>query len=114
MAASALITRVEVESAFAKAVRVGALSETDAREAQGAFHRTWPDLVRIQVSDFIVAHAGELVWTHGLRAYDAVHLATALLWQSAIDESVTFATFDRKLWQAAQITGLKCFPRTFD
>ncbi len=104
------VTRVEVESAFAKSVRVGLLTDADARLAQATFVTLWPDLIRIHVSDFIVTSASELVWTHGLRAYDAVQLATALFWQRSIGQTVVFATYDQKLWQAAQAAGLIPFP----
>lgn len=104
------VTRVEVESAFAKSVRVGLLTKADARLAQATFVTLWPDLIRIHVSDFIVTSASELVWLYGLRAYDAVQLATALFWQCSIGGAVVFATYDQKLWQAAQSAGLIPFP----
>jgi len=104
------VTRVEVESAFAKSVRVGLLTEADARLAQVTFVTLWPDMIRIHVSDFVVTGAAELVWLYRLRAYDAVQLATALFWQRSIGEAVVFATYDQKLWQAAQSAGLIPFP----
>jgi predicted nucleic acid-binding protein len=104
------VTRVEVESAFAKSVRVGLLTEADARQSRSAFIGVWPDLICIHVSDFVVTGAAELVWLYGLRAYDAVQLATALFWQRSIGEAVVFATYDQKLWQAAQSAGLIPFP----
>ena len=108
------MTRVEVESAFAKSVRVGLLTDADARLAQATFVALWPDLIRIHVSDFVVTSASELVWIYGLRAYDAVQLATALFWQRSIGQAVVFATYDQKLWQAAQSAGLIPFPATLN
>ena len=54
--------------------------------------------------------AASLAWEYGLRGYDAVHLATALLWQETIGEPVTLATFDRQLWQAGDQAGLTTWP----
>ena len=54
--------------------------------------------------------ADDLAWQYGLRGYDAMHLAAALLWQDGLEESVTLATFDRQLWQAGRQSGLAVFP----
>ena len=57
----------------------------------------WPDLMRVQVSEMIIAQAGAMAWDHGLRGYDAVQLAAAAAWQDAPGARVTLATFDRHL-----------------
>ncbi len=44
---TAMISRVEVVAGFARAVRVGALSESDAETARRVFHSDWPDLTRL-------------------------------------------------------------------
>ena len=54
--------------------------------------------------------AGNLAWEHNLRGYDAVHLAAALSWGEALNAPVTLATFDRQLWQAAKMQGLRAYP----
>jgi len=43
-------------------------------------------------------------------AYDAVHLASALLWQEKLNMPVTLATFDRELWLAGQKSGMEVWP----
>jgi hypothetical protein len=45
-----------------------------------------------------------------LRGYDAVHLAAAQIWQEKLERSVTLATFDQDLWDAAPKTGLEAWP----
>ncbi len=107
---TALITRAEVAAALSKAARVGALTETEARRSLQEFRAHWPALTAIQITETLIAMADHLAWEHGLRGYDAVHLAAALTWQEALGESVTVATYDRQLWQAAQITGLVVWP----
>jgi hypothetical protein len=69
-----------------------------------------PDYVRIRVTETLVARTDSLAWQYGLRGYDAVHLAAALLWQEGLEESVTLATFDRQLWEAGKQSGLAVFP----
>lgn len=51
-----------------------------------------------------------IAWEHGLRGYDAVHLATALVWRETLGEAVTVATWDRELWRAARDAGLSPWP----
>jgi predicted nucleic acid-binding protein len=89
-----------VAAALARAARVGALSRDEAQAAIQVFYTQWPDLVRLQLTKVILAQAGTLAWTHGLRGYDAVHLAAAHFWQASLGEAVTLAAFDRQLWEA--------------
>ena len=109
-AGTAIICRAEVAAALAKAVRTGTLKQSDALASLEKFRSEWSDLIRVQVSERLVARADALAWEHSLRGYDAVHLAAALVWQEALGESVTLATFDEPLWQAAQQEGLVPFP----
>jgi len=39
-----------------------------------------------------------------------VHLAAALLWQEAIGEIMTLATFDHQMWEAAQKLSMNTWP----
>jgi predicted nucleic acid-binding protein len=110
VAATALISRAEVAAAFGKAVRMRVLPREMAQLGLEAFYSQWPDFVRIQVNETVVARAGALAWEHGLRGYDAVHLAAATGWAEAMNEQVTLATFDVALWQAATRTGLAGCP----
>ncbi|HIE39572.1 MAG TPA: PIN domain-containing protein [Anaerolineae bacterium] len=107
---TASISRAEVTAALARAVRVGALTEEEALAAAGVFRGEWPDMIRVQVTEVVVSRADGLAWEHGLRGYDAVHLAAASLWQDALGEPVTFSTFDRRLWAAAEKVGLTPHP----
>ena len=107
---TALISRAEVAAALAKAVRVNALTQEEALACLQVFRNEWPDLVRVQVTEMVVARADALAWDHGLRGYDAVHLAAASAWQDAIGGRVVLATFDRHLWTAAESMGLEAYP----
>jgi predicted nucleic acid-binding protein len=107
---TALISRAEIAAALAKAVRMGALMQEEALASLQVFREEWPDLVRVQVTEMVVTRADALAWEHGLRAYDAVHLAAASLWQDAMSERITLSTFDRRLWTAAERAGLALHP----
>jgi predicted nucleic acid-binding protein len=110
IAGTVVITRAEVAAAFAKAVRMTALTQDEAQACIERFRRDWPHLVRTRVTEATVARADQLAWQYQLRGYDAVHLAAALLWQDALGVMVTMATFDRKLWQAAARAGVLTYP----
>lgn len=105
-----VITRAEVAAALAKAVRMAALTQDEAQTCLERFRRDWPQLVRTRVTEATVARADQLAWQFQLRSYDAVHLAAAVLWQDALGELVTLATFDLKLRQAAAQSGLLTYP----
>jgi predicted nucleic acid-binding protein len=107
---TALISRAEVAAALAKAVRMDALTREEALASLQVFRNEWPDLVRVQVTEILIARADALAWEYGLRGYDAVHLAAASLWQDAMREQVILSTFDRRLWAAARRAGLACHP----
>ncbi len=106
-----LISRAEVTAAIAKAVRIKLLLHDEATRALQSFRTQWADLVRLQLTETMVARADALAWEYGLRGYDAVHLAAMLFWQETLGEVVTLATFDRQLWQAGQNTGVSVWPR---
>jgi predicted nucleic acid-binding protein len=105
-----VISYAEICAALARAARVGALSESKAQAARERFYADWPTYVRVQVTEELVARAGELAWQHGLRGYDAVHLAAASVWQTRMAAPVTFVTFDRALWKAARTEGFEALP----
>jgi uncharacterized protein len=105
-----LICRAEVAAAFAKSVRTRALTYGDALECLRSFRRDWSTIVRLQLTEQVVARADALTWDYGLRGYDAVHLASALVWQDSAREPVTLVTFDKPLWEAATQTGLIAYP----
>lgn len=107
-----LLTRAEVSAALARAVRLGWVRRDDGEAALLVFRAQWPRLARLQLTEPLLARADAEAWDHGLRGYDAVHLAAALVWQETVREPVTLATFDRELWRAGQAAGLAVWPAT--
>lgn len=110
MIGTALVSRAEVAAALGKAVRMGVVNREEGFANLQAFRDEWFDLVRLDITDELVARADEYAWQFGLRGYDAVHLAAATSWQSALGQRITLATFDRPLWDAAKQTGLSVYP----
>ncbi len=109
---TSLISRAEVSAALRKAVRMSAITLEEGAEALKAFRSHWIHLARLKVEETTVAQADALAWEYDLRGYDAVHLASALLWREAIGEPVTLAAFDQQLWNAAQKAGFAVWPES--
>ncbi len=110
LAATALVSRAEVSAALAKSARVGVLTRAEAESALRQFRTHWPDMFRLRITEALAARADELAWKHGLRGYDAIHLATALGWGVGLSEAATLATYDQQLWRAAQNEGFLVWP----
>jgi uncharacterized protein len=108
--AVSLVVRAETSAAFAKASRLNWVTRDAAAAALGLFRADWPSLTRLAVTEAVMAEADRMAWAHGLRGYDAVHLASAALWQDAMGSPVTVATFDRQLWDAAAAIGMDVWP----
>ncbi|NPV09095.1 MAG: type II toxin-antitoxin system VapC family toxin [Anaerolineae bacterium] len=100
----------EVPAALAKATRLGSVSLEDARAALQAFLHEWERYERIPLDGRLGREAGELAWRHGLRGFDAVHLAAAIRAGQLHGESVTLVTYDHRLAEAAKAAGLEVYP----
>ena len=105
-----VVSRVEVAAALARASRIGALKREAAAKALRLFNDHWETLIRLELSEPLAARAARLAWEHGLRGYDAVQLAAALLWRESLGETIVMATYDRELWRAARASGLLPWP----
>jgi predicted nucleic acid-binding protein len=107
---TAALTLPEIAAALAKAIRLGWVPEAETRQAWQDFLSHWPTYTRLPVSTGIIERGAYLTWRYGLRAYDAVHLASALSWKEMIGQDVVFACFDKNLNKAAQQEGLQIWP----
>lgn len=102
---------VEVTSALMRRVREGVLTNADYGQAQNAFRA---DCLRqyelVTAVGGVIDQANRLLETHALRAYDAVHLATAVVsnrYFLANDLApLVFLSADHRLNQAASAEGL--------
>ena len=52
----------------------------------------------------------KVIANHGLRGFDAIHLASALTIGSAVGDNLLFACYDEKLKYAAQAEGVDTLP----
>jgi predicted nucleic acid-binding protein len=93
--------RAEMYSGLTQRHREGVVSQLQYRLACKRFERDWMALVKVELGAEILSSARGLIQRHGLRALDAIHLASALGLQAAANEPVTFVAADPRLLQAA-------------
>lgn len=101
----------EVPAALARAARIGRIDERSALLMTERFREDWHSSYAVfPLSTTTAEEAGDLAWKHGLRGYDAVHLACCLRAASLLDERMVMVTYDRELWMAARSEGLETIP----
>ncbi|MDP8953215.1 MAG: type II toxin-antitoxin system VapC family toxin [Actinomycetota bacterium] len=117
---ASLLVYAEARSAFSRKVRDGHLDD----ERHDALVERLDDEIAdayalYPVGEELVYFAGDLTREHGLRAYDAVHLATALTFRDEArseaatsragspgePEELLMLTFDKDLYKAARSEG---------
>lgn len=109
------LTRVEVAAALWRKNRMGQLDSGATQILLREFDADYlqPDqgrFVPIRVSAELLEAAIDLAAAHGLRAYDAVQLASAAAVRSADPDCTTFAAFDVDLRDAAARIGFRLLP----
>lgn len=101
----------EIVAALARKARTGELTPAEATRAIQAFRQDWAVWYRVlSVRPAVTDRAMDLVERHGLRGYDAVHLAAALAAGEARRRGglspLTFVSADNMQRQAAAVEGL--------
>ena len=100
--ATSVVAFPEARSAFARLAHEGVLSEEDHAAVKAAFLRDWDSFFKIRVLKRVYERAGDLTERHGLRGFDALHLASYLgVQEGADEEDVVFSAFDHRLTTAA-------------
>lgn len=93
----------EARAALAQARRVGRLTTAQLRNAVDTLDERYLQLDVVNFDEGLARHAGELAEAHGLRAYDAVHLAAA---HRVADADLVLVAGDRALLVAAEAVGM--------
>lgn len=94
---------VETRAALARAERSGRATRRRAVFVRELIDELWQEVARVDPAEFLILRAAELCDLHGLRAYDAVHLASC---ESMDDDGVVLVAADRDLLSAATSHGL--------
>lgn len=111
LVATSAIAYVEARAAFARRHWEGGLSAGGHRSLTRDFERDWSRYLTIEVAAAVIRRAARLAERHRLRAYDAVHLASARTVADRVARPFTFASWDAALARAAAREGLEPLPR---
>jgi predicted nucleic acid-binding protein len=98
-------TEVEIASALARLLRMNLMPALDWKKASrtaGELALSW---TVVEPSDAVRSNAQRLVLNFDLRAGDALQLAAALEWCQNLPAGKTFLTADRRLRDAALLSG---------
>jgi predicted nucleic acid-binding protein len=98
---------VEARAAFARRRREGGLERAVYRQCVARLEEDWERYLRVEVSETLIKSAARIAEMHRLRAYDAVHLASALALRTRLGASMGFASWDALLEAAATRAGLQ-------
>lgn len=111
------LVRVGVPAALWRKQRIGELTADDARLLVADFEADYfgsdaepPRFAAVTATAGILDEAVRLCASHGLRAYDAVQLSSALAVRHADESCTAFAAFDRSLRRAAAAEGFDLVP----
>ena len=109
---TSLVTAIEVACTFARRQREGLLSSDDHHQLLLAFDYDFAHRCNVlDVEPIVIDAARQMANRQPLRAYDAVHLATAWLINEELlraDKSpLTFVCADERLIAVAQAEGLR-------
>jgi len=102
------ITWAEAHAALSRRAREVVEDAVGIEQAKAALARDWPHLVVLDVSQTLVALAGEYADTFALRAYDSIQLAAASEAGRVSQTHIFFACFDTRLNRAAKVLGMQC------
>jgi len=100
---TSLLAYAEARAALASASRAGRLTSQQHRRAKRQLTERLDQMLVVDVSEDVVFAAGDLAEAYGLRGYDAVHLASALV---VADGDFALMTWDADLRHAAETAGL--------
>ena len=81
-------------------------SRTRHRQRVAQLGRDWESYAVVELTAAVAHNAGELGERHGLRGFDAIHLASALWLKSTYAGDLSFMAFDARLTAAAIVAGL--------
>jgi uncharacterized protein len=108
--ATSILAFVEGRAAFARRRREKRISSAAHARLVRDFEADWDRYLVLEATEPLIRRAGKLTEIHPLRAYDAIHLASAKILREKLAEPVSFASWDTRLVAAAQKEGLEIMP----
>jgi predicted nucleic acid-binding protein len=85
------------------------LSDDDLRQRIADLRATVAALVQFPITKAVLIRASRPL-PGNLKALDAIHLASALMWSEHYDERIVMITHDRQLAKVSRASGLEVYP----
>jgi predicted nucleic acid-binding protein len=108
--ATSVVAYAESMAAFHRRQREGYLTQKNLRLICDKFKNDYRQFVLVPADHHLHQSIDHLLKHHPLRGFDAIHLASALIFNSDDKETVVFACFDASLNNAAKKEGLRTLP----
>lgn len=105
--ATSRVAFAEAHAAFAAAARLGRITAAERAAIAALFRMDWRAYVVVGVTQPLVELAAELALDYGLRGFDAIHLASAVLLRQRVGGDVRFLAWDKRLVSAAETLGFE-------
>lgn len=103
---SSAVAPVEVLSALSRRRMAGELTHRDFLAIRSRLHKDRSYWELVEVGPIVLSQAEELVQKTGLRTLDALHVASALMFQAASGLTLPFITADIRQREAAETLAL--------
>jgi uncharacterized protein len=104
--ATSIFAYAEARAAFARRRREKQIAPAAYTQILREFEPDWGHYVVLDATDSLIRSAGRLAEVYALRAYDAIHLASAKILKDKVAPPVSFASWDPRLTVAALKEGL--------
>jgi len=104
---TSVVAFAEAMSAFGRKLREGLLSRKEHITTVKKFKADYGHLILVPLDNNLNSVMEGLFNKHPLRGFDAIHLASALVFANLKETDLFFACFDYALNKAAQKEGLK-------
>lgn len=100
----------ELRSVFARLKRDRRAIHGSYRDVLIELISSWAEYLVVTFDAELSQQAGNLTESHPLSGLDAIQLGSALAVSEGLGQKPLFATWDRKLWQAAKSEGFQLVP----
>lgn len=103
---SSAVTPVEIMSALSRRRKAGELTQRDFLAIRARLHKDRPYWELVEAGATVLTQAEDLVQKTGLRTLDAIHVASALTFQTASGLTIPFITADIRQRETAETFAL--------
>lgn len=99
---TSIVAYAETRAAFAKQHKSKNLTQKELSRIKAIFDDDWRHYLIIGINEEISHLAGDLAEKHGLRGFDAIHLASYLFFKNKVRKEMRFSSSDSRLNDAAR------------